>query len=519
MGKFKKIMALFMVMILAAAMLGACGKSESNDTTGNVANTNDNATVTDVAENEDMAEINVMVMSLGPMGDGKNAVEDAVNTITEKEINTHVTLTYVEVGSYAQQLSLAITGNEKVDLCLLTPIPTASFNTLVAQNQLVPLNDLLTQYAPETLGVIGELVKGTTVNGNTYALPVYRDLSSYGYITARKDLVEAAGQLDSFNNMKTWTDFENIMKAVTAKNDIAGISNGDTAGNVMILGGADFSSDNFAENYTFDTLGDSSKVIYCDENGKVMNLFETTAYKQMIDRVRQWYQEDLVYKDAPTSKETADSLLKSNVTFSNVCMGETNIAANKSALVGHEMIVKQVTPFMLNTAATTKFAWGVPVCAKEQEAAVKFLNLMYTNKDIMNTLCWGIEGRDYVVTDGVANFPEGVTMDNAAYHSSDFLWGNSFIAYPWDSAADEREVSKANTDSMPVSPFLGFSCDTSNISNELTAISNVVSEYAPGLESGTTDNYDEFIKKLKDVGVDKLVAEYQTQLDAWRDAQ
>lgn len=523
MKNMKKLFALLIVLVMTVSMLNACGKSEgSKEETNNItgaATATGSATATKPAQQEDMAEINIMAMSLGPMGEGKTAVEDAINAITEKEINTHVTLTFVEVGSYTQQLGLAITGNEKVDLCLLTPIPGSSFSSLLAQNQLVALNDLLPQYASETVKEVGNLIKGTTVNGSIYAIPTYRDMASNAYIIARKDQLESAGQLDAFNNMKTWSEFEKVMKAVTAKNDISGISNGDAQGTIVTLGGLDAGADNFAENFTFDTLGDQYKIIASDKNGKVYDCFESASYKNAIDRAHKWYEDGLVYKDAATSKDTGDTLMKSNVTFSYVNMGETNVVANKTGATGHDVVVNKIASYILNTAATTKFCWGVPVCATEKEAAVKFMNLMYTNKDIMNLLVYGIEGRDYVVKDGVANFPEGVTAENVPYHSNDFLWGNSFIAYPWASTANEREESKAVMDATPVSPFLGFTCDTSKISNELTAIQNVVSEYEPGLESGTTNNYDEFIKKLKNAGIDKIITEYQTQLDAWKAAQ
>ncbi len=515
MEKLKKLLALLLVSVMILTVLSACGNSEKSE--GTTAAGTANATVTQPAE--DMAEINLMVMSLGATGDGKNAVQDAINAITEKEINTHVTLSYIEVGSYAQQLSLAITGNEKVDLCLLTPIPAASFSALLAQNQLVDLSDLLPKYAPDVLSTVGDIIKGTTVNGKIYSVVNYRDIATKVYVVARKDFLESSAQLDAFNNMKSWTEYENIMKAVTAKNNIAGICNSDAQGTIITMTGFNPAAENFADNSCYDNLGDVYKMISCDSNGKVSDYFETADYKNSIDRVRNWYKEGLVYKDAATAKDTGDTLMKTNVAFSQVVMGESNIVGNKTASCGHEIVVKEIKPFLINTNSTQKFSWAVPVSATEKEAAIKFMNLMYSNKDIMNLLSWGIEGRDYVVKDGVANFPEGVTSDNVQYHSNDFLWGNSFLALPWSATADMRTKAKEIMDAAEVSPFLGFTCDTTKLSNELTAIQNVISQYEPGLESGTIDKYSDFIKALKDAGVDKVVAEYQKQLDAWKTAK
>lgn len=41
------------------------------------------------------------------------------------------------------------------------------------------------------------------------------------------------------------------------------------------------------------------------------------------------------------------------------------------------------------------------------EAAMKFLNLTYTDADVINLLIYGIEGRDYVKNDdGTVSYPE-----------------------------------------------------------------------------------------------------------------
>ena len=46
----------------------------------------------------------------------------------------------------------------------------------------------------------------------------------------------------------------------------------------------------------------------------------------------------------------------------------------------------------------------------------------------MNTLTWGIEGRDWVMgDDGYATYPDGVTSETVSYHEGDFLYGNHFI--------------------------------------------------------------------------------------------
>lgn len=519
----KRVLVLLFVIVLLTAGFSACGNSEvvtedtgAKETDSTVSNDKD-----EVFE-EDMAEITMMILSLGPQGEGAVEVEKAINAISEKEINVHVTLKYVEVGNYSQQLNLAIAGDEDVDICHVTPIPPAGFAALSSQNALVPITEYLNEYGTETLDLLGDLVKGTSINGEVYALPVYRDLSQGAYIMMRKDMLEEVGMLDQALSMTSWSEFEEVAKAIDEKFDMAVIGNNNVDGTILTMQGSIVDADKFADAVAYDSLGDISKIIAVDQDGNVYNYFASDEYRTMIERVRGWYEKGWVYQDAATSEIAIDELLKNELAFSIYGAGELGIEANHSALAGHEIVAVKVMSNMLSTNNITKFGWAVPTCAKDPEAAVKFLNLMYTNEEINNLLAWGIEGKDYVVENGIGKFPEGISPENVAYHTSDFLYGNQFVTVPWEGSPDSiRQIAMEEMDNAPLSNYLGFSCDTTGVANEMTAISNVISEYAPGIESGTLPltALDEFIAKLKDAGVDKVIEEYQNQLDAWVAAQ
>ena len=65
---------------------------------------------------------------------------------------------------------------------------------------------------------------------------------------------------------------------------------------------------------------------------------------------------------------------------------------------------------------------------------------------------------------------------------------------------------------------MGFVFDDTNVVNEVTACTNVIQQYAYGLEVGAVDVdtvLPEFQQALKDAGIDTIIAEKQSQLDAW----
>lgn len=91
--------------------------------------------------------------------------------------------------------------------------------------------------------------------------------------------------------------------------------------------------------------------------------------------------------------------------------------------------------------------------------------------------------------------------------------------YIWE--GDDPDVwkeTKEMNDKALKSKAFGFTYDPSGVSNEISALSNVKSQYISALGSGTVDpekTLPEFIQALKDAGIDKVIAEKQEQFDKW----
>ena len=81
----------------------------------------------------------------------------------------------------------------------------------------------------------------------------------------------------------------------------------------------------------------------------------------------------------------------------------------------------------------------------------------------------------------------------------------------------KSEAEKEANDAAPISPYLGFALDTSDLSNEVTAIFSVQSEYLYSMTEGLYDEekYEAFIEKIKTAGLDKYLESVQEQLNAW----
>lgn len=120
-------------ILMMGLVLGACGNSESgkqpSSGSGEAAleNTGGNQNMS----NEDMADITMAFFTaMEPNSDRLQDVEDAINAISEREINVHVNLLPLGMGSYDQQVNLMIAGNEDLDLMATFFAGSTAFNSM-----------------------------------------------------------------------------------------------------------------------------------------------------------------------------------------------------------------------------------------------------------------------------------------------------------------------------------------------------------------------------------------------------
>lgn len=517
--RLKKLVSIGLIAAMSAALFAGCGGSSEEE----VINAQGSSEEEEEALFDDMQEIDVYAMTVFSDA-GSQEVEDAINEISEAEINVHVNLNVLDVTSYMQQVGLMLSGGEKFDLLMCTAIPSVSFGTMQSQNELLDISEYLDEYAPETKELMSDYLAAMTVDGAIYGVPSYRLYNSNYYILMRKDILDQLGLTEQAEAIDSWSDYEAIMEAVANAQDSlpdelktnSMLVNADSQGTVINCMSTDFAADAFADCYGFDVLGDGNKLIYVDEETDTVECyFASDDYRATVERVHDWMQKGYIYKDAAISDDAADNLMKSGLTFSFTSQSEYGVKAVKEAATGYELVSVEVAGIPIQTTNGNAWGWSVPTTSDNPEAAVAFMNLMYTNADIENLLVYGIEGRDYELNDA----GEACLLEDKVYQSSDFLYGNQFNAYPSEgSGSDFREKSLENMESAEVSKYFGLVVSTGDISNELTAISAVLSKYEAGLESGSSDPdevLDQMLSELDAAGLQTVLDYYQNALDAW----
>lgn len=510
----RKRIGWFSMLLALCLVLGACGSNNPNN--GNAGNGQGNSvpdsTNTASSGNEKPYELTVAFVTFGNTPADIAQVQEEISKLAKEKINATVKLLPIAIGSWNQQMNLMLTSNEKLDLIVTGSSATFGYGPQVAKGQLLPLNDLIEKYGEGIKTAVGEeFMNASNIGGSIYGVPSIRDLAvNYGLLI-RKDIADKYS-ID-LAGMTTLDDLEAAMKIIKAgEPDTAVIAPGAAGQSIVdyLMG-------------DIDRLGDTFGVL--QNNGselKVVNWYETTQYAELVKRVRSWYNAGYILKDAATNKESIGDLIKGQRTLAYVANLKPGIESQESRLTGTEIVRANLTEPFAKTETVTNIMWGIPRNSSNPERAMQFLNLMYTDKDVINLFDWGIEGKHYVKTDkdNVIKYPDGVDATSSGYNlNMGWLFGNQFLSHTFE--GDDPDIwNKLNefNQSAVKSKALGFTFDTAPVKTEFAAVVNVLNQNKMGLETGTLDpekTLPEFISKLKAAGIEKILAEKQKQLDAW----
>lgn len=466
---------------------------------------------------EEPETIQVAFMLTMNAAEERKLVEQAINDELDKaNLGVHIELVGIDFASWSSQITLML-ADGSLDLfnCCFMP----SVSVLADQGSIAPLNDLLEQYGQGILETLGDYINCAKIGDTIYGTPKIDAFSRAKMYFMNKEIADELGiDPESVTDLASLTE---VLKAVKeARPDL-----------IMIAcnNGGDYYRD-----YTdADLLGTEKPLgVLLLEDGcedtTVVNYYESERFKQDMAFAKQWSELGFFMKDPLNAQDGAFAYVTNGQAFG--CFGaycSEDVGLNiQQKGTGVPLYCCQITDYAwATTSNVTAMTWCVPALSRHQEAAAKFLNEMYTNPVISNLVCNGIDGRHYIVTDeGNIVFAEGLDAMNTGWPSGmGTFWPNITISLPW--APDPTDVYEgwlATNDTCMKSPALGFSFDSSNVSDEISACLSVLDQYVNALMLNIADTdalYEKFIAALKDAGIDDVIAEKQAQLDAWKAAK
>ena len=496
----KRILAAMLTLSMVVSMT-ACGNSEaggSKDSAKNNGNGDEPYTVT-------------MVLN-GSTQPDEERIEQKINEILEPELNANLDIVVLPWASASQQLQLMLSGDEKIDVFY-----TQATNAVQYMNagQIVDMSELIDKYGTNIKQIYGEdIAKINQIEGFVYGVPNQIERGSIPAVFMRKDLVEKYN-IDT-SQIKEPKDLESVFETVKAGEPdmtmLYSINDGDTPVTRLFRG------DNLSDNNYLGVLMDQTN------STKLENFFATDWFKDTTTMLYNWYQKGYISQDAGTNTENWRTVCKAGNLFSLFFAYHPGTPVEFESSTGYEF---EIVPFynepIINSSSYNGVTFSIAQNSENPEKTMEVLDYIYGSSEIMNLLNWGEQDKDYVIEDadnGIINFPEGITSDNAGYNLN-LGWElpNQFIAYKWTGSDPQLwEKMEEFNGSAKSSKAVGFLFDSSNYSSEIAALSNIVKQYSGALYSGSGDPDElipELLEALDDAGINEVIQAKQEQLDAF----
>lgn len=513
MNKFYKIMSL---LVLSGLVLTGCASAQPAAPTEVVAQAAPAATSVPVATEVPVvvptdvpAPVTVTYTYPNTIFKDVGLVEAALNEMLVPASNTILKLNPIDWGAFDEKMKLGFAAGEECDIVFTAPwINNYLLN--IANGNLLPLDELLIKYAP---GLWASMPATTwdaaRVDGKIYGVInqqiFVKPLGPY----VRRDLADKYG-LDVYA-LKSYDELEPFLKTILQKEP-----------GVMPLGGASTWGE---EVVGFDPIvaqGVPAVIRFDDKTLTVFNSFESSEFKDSIERARRWYLAGYTPKEI-VQGDDAEIMWKAGKFavggLSGVVKPGGEIENEQRS--GQPVYAQALNKIFLTTAGTTATTNAICATSKNPEASMRVLEMLNTNVEAYNLLSKGIEGKHWEWADKKnLVIKPGPNADDYK-PNTDWEFGNQFLAYYIDARQAEIKAwdatYKLNTES-PVSAAMGFNFNAESVKTELANLSAVSVELSGPLTSGIVDPATALpvlLERVKQAGVQTVIDEAQRQLNAW----
>jgi putative aldouronate transport system substrate-binding protein len=462
-----------------------------------------------VDKSGDPYEVNFLYL-VAQEGSDQQKVNDAVNTLTKEKLNMTVNMIPMTFGTFSTQLSMMLASNEPLDLF---PAFGANYATYINSSYVVNGADYI-DYCADAREILGEDADCGYVGDFLMGYGQMKERSYPAGLVIRKDLFDELGYTtDDFNvTVDDYSSFDKItemFKKAHEKWPDMVVFDGTSTMGLQTGSYIDGVGDNFGvlENYGQTTT--------------FSDWYESDQYKKFAEINRQWFTAGYTSQDVATNTDSGEIKLKAGNTFCYMTNVKPNTNIEKKAQTGYDVVIVPCSETMKTTANVGADVYAVANASKDKVKAWEFLNWTYTSQEFEDLINWGVEGTDWVETsDGMAAYPDGVTASSVGYHN-DFGWiyPNQFVGHAWTgNPTDIWDQYKKYNASTTKSKAFGFMFDSVNVETQEEQCTSVYNQYYKDVAFGAVDvdsGISDFVAALKTAGIDDIIKEKQTQLDAY----
>lgn len=525
MKTIKSILALLLAMVMVLS-LAACGPKTSADDTKPAdtkpADTKPAATEekeTTPAEREHVELI--LYNYTNKEWPGQKETEEAINNYLKEKLNTTIEWHLSLAADYNANVSTHINAGGDFDIVFTRP-SMVDFTSFAKAGAFLPLEDYADEYLSGSKALLQDgAFSGMTVDGHQYGVPLPRDSANNYNIQVNQTMLEDLGlTVPEYNNFTELIDW--IYEAKAARD----AKYPDKAEQTFLRS----VSNDIRAYYTADYLLGSIIALNMDggngykgQSDDAFCVYMTDEYREFAKLRNQLVKDNIIPFDSSTFD--TENVLYNAGEFLFDCSQGTIFIDEDANMPNFKSRLYRAKDAMMSTAGY-QMGYAVSADCEYPERALEVIELFNTDPYLATLLHFGPENVGWTDEDNDGVIEPGSANDVAAADRYYWYWygwnlgGLTTSKLPTGYPANFAELLEEMNNSAYMSTVMGFTFNPEPVQNEVAACNNVIAEYDATILSGQNDNVDElvdeFIQKLKDNGIEKIVDEMNAQIDAWR---
>lgn len=508
MRQLKRVLALVLTIVMVLA-LAACSKTP--------ATTSPDPADPSSAGGE-LPRTTIRIYLGGPDYSAKERVWENVSAICGDRLNADFDVVFIPWGDeYPQKLQLAISSGDNFDICF--DADWWSYNTLVNKGAYLDISDLAQTYMPNYYKRLEETgnLSACYVGEGMYCIPWEAPYNPRPFFTWWDNRIDNTVTTMSEDDISTIEDVDRFLQEAKALNpDFPHIFECYGDYDIMTLLQPKYNLAKWDFHYlTFD-LSKEKVTIVAEE--------QTDMFAECGKWAKKWVG-DGVYPIDIATNNAAHTALGDKHNYAGYSMYE--YIAYDDRWKDENFHYAQLYPegLFVNKSPTNNLL-AINKNAANPERALMFLDLLYSDDEVFDAVMYGIKDDTYTI-DADGNYiwaEEGMDATNTSWMEWVSQWAFWRLEKMKPTPARSAEAWDMNNeflvqDGNVNSPLAGFVPDTSKIKNEIAARDSLYSEMGFLIEYGLVDDVDaavaEYRQKQEAIGLDKIIAEIQSQVDAY----
>lgn len=527
MRKIVKILALVLAVALAVS-LAACGSSNTGSnaqsTSSAAAAQSTSAADSKATETSKFVRLSYVMLGDPPTNGQLEKVQAKWNEIFKSKINAELTLKWVEWADWYTKYNLLLASGEPLDL-ITTASDWLDLWPNAQKGAFMNLDDLLPKYAPKTWEEVPkEDWEQSKYNGKIVTIPEdhYTQWVNHG-IFYRGDWAKEFGITEP---IKDWETMGKYFQGIKDKKpgvipwDVNGTKNEATDGWVISHTDA-VALDMVPTGFLKVFWGKS----YNEKYTAWSPIFDQT-YVDYAKMMKEWGDKGYWREDVLNYKGDTRAELKAGKSGADQHHTQTYRGLRydmDKAQPGSELQMFAFADTRNNLISMPVTHGGTSIGAHSQnpERALMAYELIRQDQEVYRLFNWGMEGVQYVIKDGKLTSPDGYDDKRDGFYTD--FWGGRMDKFELPSTTEYPGIydifKKYDSIKKPY-PYGRFVFNKQPIEAELAAISDVTNQLGAAIAYGKAGDpvkaVDTLRSKLKAAGYDKVLAEVQKQLDAYK---